>query len=464
MQPESESFVRLESRVPLVREPDVAVVGAGPAGWAAALAAGRAGARTMLIERWGVIGGMATAGLVQGVSSLRQRRGGMFPGAARELFRLLAQRHPDAILDVGGEGITAHPDILAAGMTEMLREAGVEIWLQTSFIGLRLEGRAVSTLVLHNKSGLLAVRPKAVVDGSGDGDVASQAGAPMRKGGAGGAMQPASVMFFMSGVDLAQAEPWINRPVRLEDIGVSPQQLADLIPPDLPDFRSEPGLLPLPQGRVLFFRLPGDQVVVNMTRLCGLDGTVGRDVSRGEVDGRRQTLAIVELLRRFVPGFGQAQLVRVASAIGIRETRTIEGLYTMTAGDVMCERRFPDAVAFGSYPIDIHNPTGVGVDWREPERSYYEIPYRALLPRGVDNLLTAGRCVSADHEALASVRIQGTAMATGQAAGIAAALTATTGGPTASIDAERIRRRMAQVLEFADWRWGDEAPAHGASV
>jgi hypothetical protein len=240
--------------------------------------------------------------------------------------------------------------------------------------------------------------------------------------------------------------------VTLAELGISPQDVAPLIPPDLPGLNHGPELLPLPQNRVLFFASPEPgQVVLNMTRVLGCDGTRGRDVSEAEGIARRQMMLVVDLLRRFVPGFGNARLVRWSAMLGVRQTRTIVGDYTLTAADVLGDTRFADAIGFGSYPVDVHNPDGGGVQWVVPERPYYEIPYRCLLPQGTDNLLVAGRAISADHEAIASARIMGTCASTGQAAGVAAALCVARGLAPRNLPAAEVQTGLRQVFDFTGW-------------
>lgn len=448
--------------VPVVREPEVLVAGGGPAGWAAALAAARSGARTVLVERWGQLGGMATMGLVMPLSAVRTHHGDRtFPGAGAELIERFRQGYPAQAPAERGEGVYLPADELAHELSAMLREAGVDVWLQTTVLdALTTEGR-IATVVVANKSGLLALRPRQVVDATGDGDLAAWAGAPFSQGRPeDGATQPASIMFLLKGVEAARGAPLINTEVRLADLGVTAEQVREVVPPGLPGFDGPPERLPLPQGRVLFFRTAiADEVVVNMTRVVGVDGTCGRDVSRGEEVARRQMIVLVELLRRFVPGFADCRLLKSSAVLGVRQTRSISSPYRLAVTDVLGETRFADAVAFGSYPVDIHNPDGnrTGADWRVPPRAYYEIPYRCLLPQGVGNLLVAGRCLGAEHEAMSSARIMGTCMSTGQAAGVAAALAAASGRAPAEVPAAEVQHGLARAFSFAGWHWSGES-------
>jgi hypothetical protein len=206
----------------------------------------------------------------------------------------------------------------------------------------------------------------------------------------------------------------------------------------------EQGEVNIPREVVSFFITPyADEVSVNMTRVTNIDPLDPDDLTRAEVESRKQVMELLEFFRKHVPGFEQARIAATGTQIGIRESRRIVGEYTLTREDVLQGRRFEDAVARSAYPIDIHNPTGSGtVTHRLPEGESYEIPYRCLVPRNVERLLVAGRCISTTHEALASTRLTPTVMTLGQAAGTAAAFAGKTGVPLRSLDTQLLRSTL----------------------
>jgi hypothetical protein len=206
----------------------------------------------------------------------------------------------------------------------------------------------------------------------------------------------------------------------------------------------ERGAVGVPRELVSFFISPyPDEVTVNMTRVVDIDPLDPDDLTRAEIEARGQVTELVEFFRRDVPGFANARIAATATQIGIRESRRITGVYTLTGDDVLTARTFDDAVARSAYPIDIHNPSGSGtVTHRLPPGASYEIPYRCLVPEFVDGLLVAGRCISTTHEALASTRLTPTVMTLGQAAGTAAHLALESGVEARAIDARELRRRL----------------------
>ncbi len=202
---------------------------------------------------------------------------------------------------------------------------------------------------------------------------------------------------------------------------------------------------------VFFIALPTPgQVAVNTTHIGGLDGTTSKDLTRAEIEGRQQTVALMKFFRKYVPGFRNAYLLQTATQVGVRETRRIIGEYVFDAEDVVAGRKFEDAVLRSAYPVDIHSPVGKGYNREDdgkppmvpPPGDWYEVPYRSLVPLEVDDLLVAGRCISATHEGQGAVRIMPNCMALGQAAGIAAALCVQKGVTPRALDTELLRKNL----------------------
>jgi hypothetical protein len=393
--------IKNSSDAPLV------VVGAGPAGCAAALAAARMGAEVWLIERYGFPGGMATMGLVHPWMTYyagdKQIIGGVF---AEVVERLKLQ---SAFTDSSHFSQRHHcfdPEALKQILLDMLVEAGVKLLLHSLLIDAQAEAGRITRLVVASKSGIEELRPQLVIDASGDGDVAAWAGAAYEKGRAeDGLMQPMTLHFRMAHVD-------VTRMPSREEIN------------QIYETAKLAGEIDCPRENLLWFDTTiSDQIHFNTTRVNRVDGTSRDDLTRAEIESRRQTQEIVRFLQRRVPGFEKAILVQTAPQIGVRETRRIVGEYMLTAEDVLGARKFDDGIALSSYPIDVHNPAGTGTVIRYlPEGEYYSIPYRCLIPRQMAGLLVAGRPISATHDAHASARIQAVCYATGQAAGVATAL------------------------------------------
>lgn len=423
----------------------VLVVGGGVAGMAAAVAAARNGARTILAERDGCLGGTATMGLMavlMGVDFDVNR------GACHELVSRLAER--DGALT--GPNVAFDPETFKIVADEWLAANGVELLYHAWFAAPIVEGRTVRGAILEMKEGRRAVLAETTIDASGDGDVAAAAGAQFARDGE---SQPVTSIFRLDGVDIPPLIRYIEaHPTQFYSAPGQRVWLVDRDPPfftvrgffDLIRKAREGGELDLPHDSIALGPLPvPGQVFVNATRIGGVDGTKSRDLTRGEIEARRQAWSVARFLRRHVPGFGGARLIDVAARIGVRETRRIVGDYVLTREDLLAGRRFHDAVARNWFPMDVHGPAGneEGHGWTVVPAPY-EIPFRCLLPRGCEGLLAAGRCISTDHEAHGSIRSMPCCLATGQAAGTAAGLASRQGTPPRSLDYGILRTALME--------------------
>jgi hypothetical protein len=435
-------------------EADVVVVGGGPAGVNAAIAAGRSGASTVLIEKYGFIGGMSTAALVYPWMTFHTTEGKqVIKGIAQEIIdRLMALgASPGHLRDTVGfvHTITPyHPEMYKVLALDMLKEAGVKLILHSFVDSVETEagGDRIRSVQLTSKSGRIDVRGRIFIDTTGDADVAYLAGAPCLQGRDGDKLtQPMTMKFRMRGVDLARVKQYmLEHPD--EFYRKTPwAELADLPLSGVLGYYKhwKAANLPINRDQVLFFTGPADdEVLVNTTRVQGLDGTNVEDLTEAEELGRKQVLMVAEFMSS-LPGFEKASISSVGSQIGIRETRRIDGQYALQVDDVVKGRRFDDVIARSGYPIDIHDPSGKGVTaaWVEGDGAY-DIPYRCLLPKRITNLLTGGRCISTTHEALATTRLTPSCMATGQAAGSAAGLAVKHGVNPAEVDIAELQRTL----------------------
>ena len=435
---------------------DVVVIGGGVAGCAAAEAAARHGASVVLVEQSGTLGGQAGFGLVTPLSSTHTQHshrpfGGLIAEWMDEIraesARCCAHAPSGAPHDVG-----AAPYILRVILLRRLTAAGVQVRLHTTLLAAESDGRRVVSAAVWDKSGALRILGDTFIDGSGDGDLIAMSGASYHYGSEPGvydaltdthldviheesgkrfhaesdrAVQPVSLFFRMGGVETETAYALNNRPLRFGDFGITREAFAAWRYAGTCGF--EPGgsdRIPMPQGRVLVSCSPvAGTVVVNMSRVTGIDATDADSLNDGEIRAQLQLIALVDFLKTFIPGFRDSYLIDCAGSLGIRESRRLAGRRMLTGREVIDGTPQPDRIARGSYIIDIHDPTGkrkaIG---GAIHADAYDIPYACLLAREFDNLLAVGRCISADHVAHSSTRIQGTCILTGQAAGTAAAL------------------------------------------
>ncbi|MEK8128320.1 FAD-dependent oxidoreductase [Paenibacillus filicis] len=436
-----------------IMEADIVVCGGGPAGVNAAIAAGRSGARTILIERYGFIGGMSTAALVYPWMTFHTSDGKqVIKGIAQEIIDRLMEMNgsPGHVRDTVGfvNTITPyHPELYKVLAHDMLKEAGVKLLLHSFMDEVRTTNSTINSIQLTTKSGKIEVKGKVFVDTTGDADLAYYAGAPCLQGRDGDSLtQPMTMKFRMRGVDLERVKRYIIENPD-EFYRKTPFDELEQLPLSgvLGFYRHwKEAALPINRDQILFFTGPAeDEVLVNTTRVQGLDGTDVENLTEAEELGRKQVLMVANFMTANLPGFEKASISDVGAQIGIRETRRIDGLYALQSEDVVNGRRFADVIARSGYPIDIHDPSGKGVTaaWVKGDGAY-DIPYRCLLPKHINNLLVGGRCISTTHEALATTRLTPSCMATGQAAGTAAGIAFKSGVAPADIDIAVLQQEL----------------------
>ncbi|NLN02619.1 MAG: FAD-dependent oxidoreductase [Lentisphaerae bacterium] len=415
---------------PVAGRYDIIVAGSGPAGFAAAITAGRMGARTLLLEQTHAVGGIATSGLMSHWTGATQ--GPLY----NEILERESQPGPEE--KYSGRHII-NPDKLKLVMLEMLQEAGVDLLLYTFVAAPVMEGNRVVGVITENKNGRQAWRAASVIDATGDGDLAARAGAPYRKGREpDGGMQPVTIMFKVAGVDYSRAVFPGSFETNFEIPGGRIQDLGH-------------AHLPHPAGHVLLYpsSLPG-VVTVNMTNQTGIDGTLAEDLTRAELACRRQIEQIVPFLRDKIPGYEKCFLISTASLMGVRETRHFIGDYTLTAEDIVEARVFDDWIATRcSFNFDIHNVTGAGLDKDGVQHKFrskgnYTIPYRCLLPQGIEGLLLAGRSISGTHKAHSSFRVMPICVNIGQGAATAAVTALRDGVGLREVDIAKVQHALGE--------------------
>lgn len=454
---------------PPVERFDVLVAGGGTAGSVAAIAAARLGARTLVVEENGFLGGTSTGALV--TPFMPNRLGGV------NLNRGITDEIKKRLRAAWGGGETPEndgwfdPEVLKYVLEQMALEAGVRLLYYTRVVAAAAEPppveppqggpRRVLGVVVHNKAGLHRFDASVVIDSTGDADVAASAGCEWENGGEGGARQAFSVRWIAGGIDLDRlarfheelgghrwppgyfeaAMVW-GRGHVLEPIFRRAVQAGDLEEADGEYFQC--------------FSVPGraDALAFNCPRIADhVDGTNPWHLTEAQIKGRQAIRRLLGFIRTYLPGCERAYVQQVAPMVGVRESRRVLGDYVLTLEDIATGRKFPDAVARNRYPVDIHlvrpgpSPRGrpeLAEARRPPEGDYHEIPYRCLLPRGVEGLLVAGRCVSATFVAQSAIRIQPNCHSLGQAAGTAAALAAQGGVTPRQLDGAELRRVLRE--------------------
>ena len=437
--------------IPVLMEADVVVVGGGTTGPIAAIAAARRGKTVVLIERFGSLGGILTLGLNTKPS------GALVGGIPLEIWNLArsaggAGVHYMATPNTRGvkKATPTHTEIMKMLLTRLCVEAGVQILFETFVSAPYVEDGVVTGVIIESKGGRQFVGAKVLIDCSADADMAAKAKAPfvMGSGEAEARMQPVSMYFIMKNVDLKRLAHWARtcddvpaRAIPADDAGLEYGLWLTGFNGMLRRFQQETGVR-LQRDNITLKTADG-QMYVNATRVLGVDVFSPKEFTAAILECYRQIEGVARFLKERVPGFEAARLGQVSPILGVRETRHILGEYTLTGRDSRGETRFEDSIAADNSALDIHDPKGGDVDFQSMPP--YEIPYRCLVPQGVEQLLVAGRCISADHEAHARSRNMPACMATGQAAGVAAAIAVEEGVSVRRVPLAKVQTALLEM-------------------
>ena len=433
------------------READVVVLGGGPAGCATAIAAARDGARTLLIEQYGFLGGMGTAGLVPAFCPFTDGLRPIVRGIALDVLGEMMADMPH--LDPGKlDWVPIDPERLKAIYERRILGAGAAILFLTHLIDVEVrDDGTVASVLVANKSGLQRVTAGVVVDCTGDADAAAAAGAPFEKGDPDtGELQPCTLCFVLAGIDNRRLQEFLwadgGRNLLLKDVIARAKAAGDLKIPE--------------EGANVAYQ-SGSTIGLNFGHVFDVDATDAEQLSIAMVEGRKLIRHLTDFIRKYCPGCENAYLVNSGVQIGVRETRRIVGDYILTLDDYLARRSFPDEIARNAYYIDIHlskkeweRAGGKPIDWSTRIHQYapgesHGIPYRCLIPRGLRTMLVAGRCISTDRAVQGSVRTMPVCMAVGEAAGCAAAFAARAhGGDVRAVDVRRLRARLIEYGQY----------------
>ncbi len=426
--------------LPVIIDADIVIVGGGPAGVAASVTAAELGLSTVLIEKNGFFGGSNVAGYSGTIGGLYSSRS----NPNTELTQIVegfAGRFMDALddkkgvlrkIDFGHTALAPHDPLKWKEVAdELVRKAGVKVLLHTSFVDTIMNGNEIDAIIIENKDGRSAIRGKRFIDTSGDGDLAARAGAPFVYG-QDGVVQAMTMVFRMAKVDWKKASAYT-----LHDIADEVKK-AD-----------QTGRYNLPRKHPFIFRAPqADQAIMNCTAIISDDGRVlyptkAEDLTYAEFSGREQIREYERFAKDYLEGFENAYVIDTAAQIGIRQGRSVVCEYTLTNDDVVQARKFKTAITRSAWPIELHGGSK-GVKVVNLDDDYYEVPFEVMIPLKIDGLLVAGRCISAEHEALASVRVVAQCFEEGMAAAIAQAITLKNNQAVRDVDIRQVQRMMKE--------------------
>jgi hypothetical protein len=430
--------------LPVLGEYDVVVIGGGPAGLAAAASASHRGARTLLVESYGFLGGMGTAGGVTNFAGLYGRH----QGEMRQLVHGVVDDLLSRLEALGGlnkpqDGMQGRirvrsydTSVYKCAADQWMLATDVTMLFHARASAVLMDGARIGALVVETKSGRQAIRANTFIDCSGDADVAAFAGVPYEVGdGQGSGLFP-STMFRIGHVDASRALAAVGEFKAINDFMERAQS-------------EHPGRYRFPrEGAILRPQIHPSEWRANVTQIANADGTAmnavdAGELSAGEIEGRRQVVEYFRFLREQVPGFAESRIVEIAPQVGIRETRRIEGLYALTGDDILNSARFDDTIGINAWPMELHRAGGITWGFpSDPDRGYNDLPWRMIVPQRVENLLVAGRCASMTHEGQSAARASGGCFVMGQAAGTAAVLAGTT--PVQQVDPKLLQQALRE--------------------
>lgn len=438
-------------QVEVVHETDVLVVGSGPGGLAAALAAARAGVSVTLVERFGCFGGNITVVGVEGFAWYRHEKTVEAGGIGRE-FEDRAKAMGAAVPESQSLSYELDSEGFKLVADKLVEEAGIHPMLHRQFVAPIMEGNAIKGIITESKAGREAILAKIVIDATGDADIAHRAGAPTIKTPV-EQMQAASVMFHLAGVDKKafmagiRSDPqtysdWSTGEWQIETSGKEDKMFSPFLGKPFAQAIKD-GVIPAHLNTIAgtwgAMHDTGELTYMNLVHLAGCDGTDPDSMTKFEIEGRKQAMLAIEALRRYTPGCTGARLRNFGMTIGIRDTRKIDAVYNMTEGDVHNEGRFEDTI--GIYPEFID---GYGVLILPTTGRYMQVPYRAMLPQKIGNLLVAGRAIGGDRIAHAATRNMACCAVAGQGAGVAAAIAIRLGQELPRVDMEVVRAELVR--------------------
>ncbi len=423
----------ISQQIPITLHADVIVIGGGPGGLGAAVAAARNGADTLLIERYGFLGGMATAGEVSPFMANNLNGQSLDRPIYAEWLDAMHKYLPNcngSMVPVVGsyKHLMVNKDIAMLGAEDLCLASGVKLAYHHTLFDVIVEAGKISTVILMSKSGLTAAKAKIFIDCTGDADLAAKAGCEIEYGNDDGHCQPMTLCFKLAGVDKN----------RMTDRNILNE---------LYDSGKAAGEINCPRENVLWFDTLEDDVIhFNTTRIAMKSAINGLELSEAEIEGRRQVREYLTFLRKYAPGFEHTRIHSIASHIGLRESRRVRGIKYIGVEAFEQTQKFADAIAKVTYSIDIHNPKGSGTTIKQmPAGKWYEIPYGCIVAKDITNLLVGGRPISVDHALHSSCRVMPPACSIGQAAGTAAAMCLEQQLAPAELDGVMLRKKLKSM-------------------